>query len=131
MKSMRPPSVAIFFMTYFHRARGHGPLDAPLDPLLQQQSTLHWTRIMLNMMHMHGTHTTLPNHLQAVMQFLLTPQNLSAAASNSKTSQLLTSFFSFDPYLQPATQSKVPLESPATLLKNLSDIAWLAPQICH
>ena len=35
MKSMRPPSVAIFFMTYFHRARGgHGPLSPPLDPLL-------------------------------------------------------------------------------------------------
>ena len=35
MKSMRPPSAAIFFMTYFHRARGgHGPLGPPLDPLL-------------------------------------------------------------------------------------------------
>ena len=30
MKSMRPPSAAIFFMTYFHRARGgHGPLGPP------------------------------------------------------------------------------------------------------
>ena len=30
MKSMRPPLVAIFFMTYFHRARGgHGPLGPP------------------------------------------------------------------------------------------------------
>ena len=37
MKSMRPPSVAIFFMTFFHRARGggHGPLAPPLDPLLR------------------------------------------------------------------------------------------------
>ena len=25
MKSMWPPSAAIFFMTYFHRARGEGP----------------------------------------------------------------------------------------------------------
>ena len=31
---MRPPLVAIFFMTNFYRAgAGHGPL-APLDPLL-------------------------------------------------------------------------------------------------
>ena len=30
MKSMRPPSAAIFFMTYFYRARGgHGPLAPP------------------------------------------------------------------------------------------------------
>ena len=30
MKSMRPPLVAIFFMTYFYRARGgHGPLAPP------------------------------------------------------------------------------------------------------
>ena len=31
MKSMRPPSVAIFFMTYFYRAGGggHGPLGPP------------------------------------------------------------------------------------------------------
>ena len=30
MKSMRSPSAAIFFMTYFHRARGgHGPLGPP------------------------------------------------------------------------------------------------------
>ena len=36
MKSMRPPSAAIFFMTYFHRAGGgHGPLGPPLDPLLR------------------------------------------------------------------------------------------------
>ena len=35
MKSMRPPSVAIFFMTYFHRAwGGHGPSAPPPDPLL-------------------------------------------------------------------------------------------------
>ena len=36
MKSMRPISVAIFFMTYFYRAGGggrHGPL-VPLNPLL-------------------------------------------------------------------------------------------------
>ena len=38
MKSMRPPSTAIFFMTYFHKAGGgHGPLG-PLDPLLSQTS---------------------------------------------------------------------------------------------
>ena len=37
MKSMRPPSVAIFFMTYFHRAGKGGPWPPrlPLDPLLQ------------------------------------------------------------------------------------------------
>ena len=30
MKSMRPPLVVIFFMTYFHRAGGrHGPLGPP------------------------------------------------------------------------------------------------------
>ena len=31
MKSMRPPSAAIFFMTYFYRAGGggHGPLGSP------------------------------------------------------------------------------------------------------
>ena len=30
IKSMQPPSVAIFFMTYFHRAGGgHGPLGPP------------------------------------------------------------------------------------------------------
>ena len=37
MKSMRPPSAAIFLMTYFYRARGgHGPLtfSPPPDPLL-------------------------------------------------------------------------------------------------
>ena len=33
MKSMRPPLVAIFFMTHFHRARGMAP-QHPLDPLL-------------------------------------------------------------------------------------------------
>ena len=34
MKSMQPPLVAIFFMTYFHSAGGgHGPLTPP-DPLL-------------------------------------------------------------------------------------------------
>ena len=33
MKSMRPPSAAIFLMTYFHRAggRGHGPVDPLLE----------------------------------------------------------------------------------------------------
>ena len=34
MKSMRPPLVAIFFMTNFYRAGGAGPLAHPLDPLL-------------------------------------------------------------------------------------------------
>ena len=34
MKSMRPPSAAIFFMTYFHRAGGPWPPRPPLDPLL-------------------------------------------------------------------------------------------------
>ena len=35
MKSMWLPLAVIFFMTYFHRARGgHGPLAPPLDPLL-------------------------------------------------------------------------------------------------
>ena len=36
MKSMRPPSAAIFFMTYFYRAGGGAmaPLAPPLDPLL-------------------------------------------------------------------------------------------------
>ena len=34
MKSMWPPLVAIFFMTYFHRAGG--PPSAPLDPLLDR-----------------------------------------------------------------------------------------------
>ena len=36
MKSMRPPSAAIFFMTYFHRAKGEGawPSRPPPDPLL-------------------------------------------------------------------------------------------------
>ena len=35
MKSMRPPSAAIFFMTYFHRTRGGPwPPRPPLDPLL-------------------------------------------------------------------------------------------------
>ena len=37
MKSMRPPLVAIFFMTYFHRAGGGGvgmDPSAPLDPVL-------------------------------------------------------------------------------------------------
>ena len=29
MKFMWPPKVAIFFMTYFYRARGHGPLAPP------------------------------------------------------------------------------------------------------
>ena len=36
MKSMQPPSAAIFFMTYFHRARGAmAPLAPPPDPLLR------------------------------------------------------------------------------------------------
>ena len=36
VKFMRPPSVAIFFITYFYRAGGggHDPLGPPLDPLL-------------------------------------------------------------------------------------------------
>ena len=35
MKSMWPPLTAIFFMTYFHRARGPWPpRRPPLDPLL-------------------------------------------------------------------------------------------------
>ena len=34
MKSMRLPLVAIFFMTYFHRAGGGMVPSAPLDPLL-------------------------------------------------------------------------------------------------
>ena len=33
MKSMRPPLVAIFFMTYFHGTGGPAP-TRPLDPLL-------------------------------------------------------------------------------------------------
>ena len=34
-KSMRPNSAAIFFMTYFHRVGGHGPLaPPPSNPLL-------------------------------------------------------------------------------------------------
>ena len=39
MKSMRPPLVAIFFMTYFHRAGGPWPPRPPLDPLLRQPET--------------------------------------------------------------------------------------------
>ena len=36
MKSMRLPSAAIFFMTYFHRARaGPWPRRPPPDPLLR------------------------------------------------------------------------------------------------
>ena len=36
MKSMRPNSAAIFFMTYFYRAGGgHGPIGPPLDTLLE------------------------------------------------------------------------------------------------
>ena len=34
MKSMRLPLAAIFFLTYFHRAGGHGILGPP-DPLLR------------------------------------------------------------------------------------------------
>ena len=34
MKSMQAPLAAIFFMTYFHRARGSMAPSAPLDPLL-------------------------------------------------------------------------------------------------
>ena len=34
MKFMRPPLVAIFFMTYFHRARGGMAPSPPPDPLL-------------------------------------------------------------------------------------------------
>ena len=34
MKSMRPPSAAIFFMTYFYRAGGPWPPRPPPDPLL-------------------------------------------------------------------------------------------------
>ena len=34
MKSMRAPSAAIFFMTYFHRTRGAMAPSAPPDPLL-------------------------------------------------------------------------------------------------
>ena len=53
MKSMRPPSAAIFFMTYFYRARGgHGPL-APLDPLLEtgqlgKALSYFWGQVMSN-----------------------------------------------------------------------------------
>ena len=47
MKSMWPPSAAIFFMTYFHRARGgHGPLGSPLDPLLITKDIL-WPSIQV------------------------------------------------------------------------------------
>ena len=37
MKSMRLPSAAIFFMTYFYRARGGMAPWAPLDPLLKHR----------------------------------------------------------------------------------------------
>ena len=35
MKSMRPPLVAIFFMTNFYRAGGMAPSPPPPDPLLR------------------------------------------------------------------------------------------------
>ena len=34
MKSMQPPSVAIFFVTYFYRVGGHVSLAVHLDTLL-------------------------------------------------------------------------------------------------
>ena len=37
MKSMQLPSVAIFVMTYFHRAGGAMAPSPPLDPLLENQ----------------------------------------------------------------------------------------------
>ena len=41
MKSMRPPSVAIFFMTYFYRAGGGAWRPRPpLDPLLCLENTV-------------------------------------------------------------------------------------------
>ena len=40
MKSMRPPSEAIFFRTYFYRAGGHDPIAPALDPLLLQKKNL-------------------------------------------------------------------------------------------
>ena len=45
MKSMGPPLAAIFFMTYFHRARGAMAPSAPppLDPLLIYHiKSIHW-----------------------------------------------------------------------------------------
>ena len=42
MKSMRPPLAAIFFMTYFYRARGGPwPPRPPLDPLLKISYSTH------------------------------------------------------------------------------------------
>ena len=43
MKSMWPPLVAIFFMTYFHRTGGGGmaPSASPLDPLLDLDLVIH------------------------------------------------------------------------------------------
>ena len=39
MKSMRPPLVAIFYMTYFHRAGRPWPPHPPPDPLLHLVAT--------------------------------------------------------------------------------------------
>ena len=44
MKTMQPPSVAIFFMTYFHRVRAT-PQD-PLPGLLEKKATRSNVRIL-------------------------------------------------------------------------------------
>ena len=67
MESMRPPLAAIFFMTYFHRARGgHGPLGPPLDPLLRiLDYAVNVVKFMLYLsyLHMHS-HTYTHTHRQ-------------------------------------------------------------------
>ena len=48
MKSIRPPSVAIFFMTYLYRRGGSHGLLGPPDPLLQYQFVLEYIKKVLH-----------------------------------------------------------------------------------
>ena len=45
MKSMQLPSTAIFFMTYFHRARGAMAPSPPPDPLLSNEQNFTASRV--------------------------------------------------------------------------------------
>ena len=71
MKSIRPPSAAIFFMTNFYRAsRGHGPLGPP------GSATEHLERIALERLKSVVYHLLVVAHLMGGAPWIVSPPPL-------------------------------------------------------